>query len=130
MKSLALGVILLMGSLALGVSSGKLMIEDGYYIGAGKVPPPTIGLGIYQSLGKGYAYNMWTGLGHQPRIQDETVRWLSSKHELLKHYGPITIGIGYAFKHAQKPEHIMPGQEIMLEISEHKIYGKLGLQLW
>lgn len=116
---------------ATGAHAGaKLTVETGYYKNAGKVPPPTFGLGVYQSLGKGFAINNWNGIGFQPRASDETVRWFNSKTEILKHYGPLYLGLGYAFKHAQKPEVIAPGQELLLQVSEHKVYGKLGLRLW
>ena len=127
MYRLALSVIFL-SSLAFG--SGKITVEDGYYLGAGKIPPPTIGLGIYQDIGKGFGYNMWTGMGYQPRKMDETVRWIASKHEVLKHYGPLSVGIGYAYKHAQQPSNLMPGEDIMLAVSEHKVYGKIAVKLW
>jgi len=127
MKKFILGVILF-GSVCM--AGAKITLEDGYYLNAGKVPAPTIGLGIWQKIYGPWAYSMWTGVGWQPRAYEQDVRWVTSKHEVLYYWGKLYAGVGYAYKHAQQPMHPKPGLDLLLQVDEHKVYGKLGLTLW
>lgn len=127
MKKLLLGAFLVS---SLAVAGGKITIEESYSLSAKKVPPPTIGLGIWQNISGPFAANLWVGLGHQARYQDDTVQWFVSKNEIVYHIGKVAIAAGYSYKTAKKPHMMAPGKITTLHIDEHKIYGKLSLKLW
>ena len=108
-------------------ASGQISVEESYSISAKKVPPPTIGISVWENISGPFAYSMWTGLGHQARLLDDNVRWFVTKHELVYHIGQVKLGLGYSYKKAQKPDVGLP---LDLQIDEHKVYGKVTLQLW
>jgi len=125
MKSVLLVLCLLFTPLCYGKTSVKLTGELGYQFNAKKVPPPTVGLGIWQSLGKKFAYNSWTGLGHQARLSDPTVQWFATKHDLTYYVGQVELSVGYVYKNASQ-ENALEGP---LDVDEHGVRLKLAFKL-
>lgn len=122
MKKILLGLLLL-ASPALAKTSAKLTGEMGYQIRAEKIPAPTVGLGLYQSLGKKFAYNSWTGLGHQARINEPQVQWIATKHDLIYYYGITELALQYAYKTASQ-------ETLSVLEDEHKVSLKVSVKLF
>lgn len=104
------------------MASGKISVEPRYFFKAQKAVPPTIGFGLYEHLAGGVHYNGWTGIGFQPREYEPSVMWVTSRHDLEKHFGDLCIGMGITLRHAE--------QEIADISADHDIHVKFALKLW
>lgn len=105
-------------------TSLKLTGEMAYQFKAKDIPPPTVGVGLWQSLGKKFAYNSWTGLGHQARLADPTVRWFATKHDIIYYWSSIELSAGYAYKTANQDK-----SGGLLDVDEHSVGVKVALKI-
>ena len=125
MKNILIALMLVTTLPAIAKTSMKVTGEMAYQFKAKDVPPPTVGVGLWQSLGKKMAYNTWTGLGHQARLSDPTVRWFATKHDLIYYFSNLEVGIGYEYKTANQEK-----SGGLLDIDEHAVKAKIALKIF
>ena len=101
-------------------ASGKFTLQPSYDLDS-KEWKPTIGLGIYEWLiGKGVAYNSWTGYGEQDFTLKEDTKWWTTTNSLDLHL-PLGVTLSPGFKLS----YVLPYKEF------HKsVHVKLAYQLW
>lgn len=108
---------------AFAFAGGKLSLQGNYYPDIGK-PAPVVGMGIYQNLLLGWAFNHWTGMGFQPRKGQSSVMWFTSRTDLEKNLNNgFTVAFGFTLRKAEQP--------ILGELpSGHDVHLKVSYNLW
>jgi len=125
MRILFVAIALLIALPCFAKTSMKLTGEMAYQFNAKDIPPPTIGVGIWQSLGNRFAYNTWSGLGHQARLDDPTVRWFATKHDFIYYWSNMELAVGYVYKTANQDK-----SGGTLDVDEHAVKAKLSLKIF
>lgn len=98
-------------------ASGKLTFKENYNFDTKKFEP-LIGLGIYQKIVGGLAYNGWSGTGDPVRSLGDS-RWYLTKHAVEFSLWRVTLGIGGQIEYYTGTKEWGKG-----------CFGSISLKLW
>lgn len=93
-------VIALLACSSFAHASLKIQAQANGYEG-GDHTRPQVGVAYYQPLMKKVALNTWAGMGYEPFLTKEQVRWTSAKGSLDFFIKDITLGLGMQYKDIQ-----------------------------
>jgi hypothetical protein len=110
---------------SMAFASGKLTLEPGYDAIQDK-SHITMGLGIYEIIGDGIAYNSWTGFGDSFDVDTNYRDWYSTKHQVdFTDKNGLTFSPGIRVSYLDHDYDVVTPKELVSEV-----FAKVGVTLW